>query len=162
MAFFPYLTDFGLEMGKIGLLDQFSDQITWRLFWLFSPTLQAVRSIFCRNLTGFFSDFSGGSNPLWVLFFAPWSQIIWPKICAIFIKRQFCPTSPPKNLGSRWTAESKKPGAISGQPDLPNSSSHQKKVYKKFRKILLAVTTMKTRLDSLLSKTSRWWWHDHR
>jgi hypothetical protein len=70
MAFFPYLTDFDLEMGKIGLLDQFSDQITWRFFWLFSPTLQAVRGIFCRNLTGFFSDFSGGSNPLRVLFFA--------------------------------------------------------------------------------------------
>lgn len=125
---FPWFDRFLLWNGKIGLLDQFFDQITWSNFWLFSPTLQAVRGIFCRNMTGFFSDFSGGSNPLRVLFFASWSQIFWPKICAIFIKRPFCPTSPPKKLGSIWIAEGKKLGAISSQPDLPSSSYCQKKV----------------------------------
>ena len=99
MAFLPDLTDFDLEMSKIGHLDQFYDQITWGLFWLFSPTLQAVRGIFCRNLTGFFSDFFGGAIRFGFCFWAPKVKLSDPKSVQFLSNGDSAPLHRPKNWG---------------------------------------------------------------
>lgn len=60
---FPFLSLFHPEMGKIGHLDQFSDQGPSALSELFSPTLQAVRGISGLILTGSFFWFFDAAQP---------------------------------------------------------------------------------------------------